>query len=466
MTVVYFLISILFLILIHEWGHFAAARYFGVGVEKFSIGFGKALIAYTDVKTGTCWQLGPIPLGGFVGLLGEKTEESVPTSPRLVAGKPFMHAPLHAKIVILLAGVTVNLLFAVLAYGVLAYASANPALPLLAKPVAGSASFAADVQSGDLVISVNNSAVASWRDVQVRLLENGDFDQSKTNAVELSVRRANELITLKLLPQAKPSSISTNTSQEAILGLQLQTQGLIVQGFAELSSAKEAGMLAGDILVSINGVQIDQSNVLIDSLKNYQSSQNGVEMMIERQSKTMQLKVIPIADEQKNYKIGVQFALNPQLSERGIAPIMAMKEGFSTAYLASILTVKALGKFLSNPLKNDQLAGPVTIAKTAKISADRGWQAALAFLAGLSVSVGVLNLLPVPVLDGGQVLYHLGRSALLRLGFIGGLNLSHPNAGSKAILFDKIWLAIGLAFVVLLTLAAFYTDFMRLMSAQ
>jgi regulator of sigma E protease len=176
--------------------------------------------------------------------------------------------------------------------------------------------------------------------------------------------------------------------------------------------------------------------------------------------------VFPVADDQKSYKIGVQFALNPQLSEQGITPFLAAKEGFSTCYLASTLTIKALGKFLTNPFESDQLAGPLTIAKTAKTSADQGWKAALAFLAGLSVSVGVLNLLPVPVLDGGQVLYHLGRSTLLRLGLISVLNLSHPNTDSKAVVFDKIWLAIGLTFVVLLTFAAFYTDFMRLMSAQ
>ena len=468
MTVVYFLISILFLILIHEWGHFAAARFFGIGVEKFSIGFGKALFSYTDAQTGTRWQLGPVPLGGFVGLLGEKENAPDATLARTVQGKPFMQAPLHAKIVVLLAGVTVNLLFAALAYGVLAYNVANPALPIVSAPPADSPAQKGNVQSGDLIVSVNNQFVASWRDVQVSLI--GAVD---TNAagdppeVKLVILRAEKTIERMLTPLKLDSEPArAPLAPEARLGLRLQATGLSVQGFAADSAAERAGLQREDILTHIDGQKIDHQTVLIAYLQAYSPTQTGVALDFQRAGKAMQLKIVPAIDASGAYKLGVQFAPLAQLSEESVSPVAAVREGFASAYLASELTVRALLKFLRNPLKSEELAGPVTIAKTAKASAERGWQTALAFLAGLSVSVGVLNLLPVPILDGGQVLYHLGRSTLIWLKKMAFLRARPLGSERIAVYFDKIWLGLGVSFVLLLTIAAFYTDFQRIISGQ
>jgi regulator of sigma E protease len=138
MTVLYFLATIVLLVVIHEWGHFATARFFGVGVRSFTVGFGKQFVSWVDPKTGTSWGIAPYPVGGYVGLLGEKDAADAAEQPT-VTGKPFMNAPLHAKLVILFAGPFVNLLFAALLYAVLAYSSPNPALPILATPPAGGA---------------------------------------------------------------------------------------------------------------------------------------------------------------------------------------------------------------------------------------------------------------------------------------------------------------------------------------
>lgn len=466
MTLVYFLISILFLILIHEWGHFAAARFFGIGVEKFSIGFGKALFSYTDRSTGTRWQMGPIPLGGFVGLLGEKADDSPSASVGSVQGKPFMQAPLHAKIIVLLAGVTVNLMFAVVAYAWLAFNVANPALPIVSAPAQSSPAHEARIESGDLILSVNGQTVQSWRDVQVSLINALEPQSSSPQSgVKLEVLRGGKPLQLELAaPELDGTAGKATAPVEELLGLRLRALGLKVQGFSPASASEQAGVQLEDFLTRVDGLTIDHQSVLIDRLKAYNPDSLGVELAFTRGGEPQQLRVVPLKDSQGAYKLGIQFAAIPQLSEQAVSAGQSIKEGFATTYLASILTVKALFKFLRNPLKSEELAGPVTIAKTAKASADRGWQAALAFLAGLSVSVGVLNLLPVPVLDGGQVLYHLGRSAiswLKKLKLFGSWALKSE---SSAVIFDKIWLSFGVAFVVLLTVAAFYTDFQRILS--
>jgi regulator of sigma E protease len=168
--------------------------------------------------------------------------------------------------------------------------------------------------------------------------------------------------------------------------------------------------------------------------------------------------VTPKRDAQNTYKIGVQFAGAPKLGERTVDALQALQDGVITAYTASVLTVKAFGAFLLKPFASDQLAGPITIAQTAKASADRGLMAALAFVAGLSISVGVLNLLPVPMLDGGQIVYHLLRSSALRLGVSQRFRFKISIVEN----LNKAWSSIGIAFVFVLTLLAFFTDFKRL----
>jgi regulator of sigma E protease len=156
--------------------------------------------------------------------------------------------------------------------------------------------------------------------------------------------------------------------------------------------------------------------------------------------------------------MGVQFAGIPKLGERTVDAAQAVQDGVMTAYTASVLTVKAFGAFLLKPFASDQLAGPITIAQTAKASADRGLMAALAFVAGLSISVGVLNLLPVPMLDGGQIVYHLLRSGALRFGVSQRFRFKMTTVEN----LNKVWFSMGIAFVLVLTLLAFFTDFKRL----
>jgi regulator of sigma E protease len=442
------------------------ARFFNVGVETFSIGFGKALFAYTDPKTGTCWQLGPIPLGGFVALKGEKTDPSSIVSSACVQGRPFISAPLHAKVAILVAGVAVNLFFAAITYTCLAYGSMNPARPILASPVSGSLAAIAGIQSGDEVVAFDGDSVSSWRDIQMKLLA---LDEAHT-PIELKVLRGDRAVNIRLT-LARTQDLHSNNmmsvqSLEEELGLRLRAIGMSIQGFAPDSPAERAGLRTHDLLTHLDTRPLEYSTNLKDALNNYSPSQNGMVFDALRGDEKIKITIRPALDANKLYKLGVQFAPVALLNEHGITLFAAVQHGFSDAYLATLLTVKALFQFLKHPFSNDQLAGPITIAKTAKASADRGWESALAFLAGLSVSVGVLNLLPVPVLDGGQVLYHLIRASFGRLARLGAVPSYILQEQKIRHAIEKLWVSFGVAFVVFLTVTAFYTDIMRLLSSQ
>lgn len=444
MTVLYFLATIVLLVVIHEWGHFVLARFFGVGVRSFTVGFGKQFISWVDPKTGTSWGLAPYPIGGYVGLLGEK-EAALSALETKVVGNPFMTAPLHAKLLILLAGPMVNLVFAALVYSFLTFNGPNSAVPLLAAPGATSAAALAGLQSGDLITQVNGASVASWRDVQTELLH---IDSGQI--VTLGIAGSSELKSLTM-----PSPI-TQKSADEILGLRLFSKGLVIQLLLPEGAAFQAGMKVGDVMLQINGKVIDHPDVLIDVLRFFKQDSPPIEIEVDRSGQKAVAYVTPLRDANQVYRIGVQFAGLPQLNEESVSVFDALKDGFKTAYEASLLTIKAFGSFLLKPFNSDQLAGPITIAKTAKASADKGWMAALAFVAGLSISVGVLNLLPVPVLDGGQIVYHTVKSVAEAVGLKFKISVSER--------LNHWWISLGVSFVIMLTLLAFFTDFKRLFS--
>jgi regulator of sigma E protease len=445
MTVLYFLATIVLLVVIHEWGHFATARFFGVGVRSFTVGFGKQFVSWVDPKTGTSWGIAPYPVGGYVGLLGEK-EAAEATNDPTVTGKPFMYAPLHAKLAILFAGPLVNLLFAALLYAVLSYTAPSQPLPILATPPAGSAAAIAGLQSGDEITAINEQTINHWRDLQVALLQASTGDTVRLRTAKGEVKNA-----------VIPSVLKTQTIDD-VMGLRLYTNGLQVQMLVPDAPAATSGMKVGDVLQTINSLVIDHPAVLLTYLQRYKEGDEALNIGVSRAGEQAVAKVTPKRDAQNTYKIGVQFAGVPKLGTQSVEATQALQDGVTTAYTASVLTVKAFGAFLLKPFASDQLAGPITIAQTAKASADRGLMAALAFVAGLSISVGVLNLLPVPMLDGGQIVYHLLRSSALRLGVSQRFRFKISMVEN----LNKAWSSVGIAFVLILTLLAFFTDFKRL----
>jgi regulator of sigma E protease len=246
MIVIYFFATIVLLVVIHEWGHFATARFFDVGVCSFTVGFGKQFVSWVDPKTGTSWGIAPYPVGGYVGLLGEKEASEAANEPT-VTGKPFMDAPLHAKLAILFAGPLVNLVFATVLYAALAYSA--PPQPLLASPPAGSVAAVAGLQSGDEIASINEQPIRHWRDLQVTLLQASTGDTVRIGTSKGNIKSA-----------VIPTFLKTQTIDDA-MGLRLYTNGLQVQMLVPDAPAATSGMKVGDVLQMINGVAIDHPAV-------------------------------------------------------------------------------------------------------------------------------------------------------------------------------------------------------------
>jgi regulator of sigma E protease len=357
-----------------------------------------------------------------------------------------MDAPLHAKLAILFAGPLVNLVFAAVLYAVLAYYAPPQPLTILASPTAASAAAVAGLQSGDQVVAVNERTIHHWRDLQLALLQASAGETVRLRTITGEVKNA-----------VIPIALNKQTIDET-MGLRLYTNGLQVQMLVANAPAAASGMKVGDVLRTINGVTIDHPAVLLGFLQRYKDSDEPLNIGVSRAGELAVASVTPKRDAQNNYKIGVQFAALPKLGERSVDAARAVQDGVTTAYTASVLTVKAFGAFLLKPFDSEQLAGPITIAQTAKASADRGIMSALAFVAGLSISVGVLNLLPVPMLDGGQIVYHALRSGALRLGVSQQFRFKIHTIEN----LNKAWSSAGIAFVLVLTLLAFFTDFKRL----
>jgi regulator of sigma E protease len=463
MTVIYFLATILLLVAVHEWGHFIMARLFGVGVRSFTIGFGKQCIAWQDQKTGTSWGIAPFPLGGYVGLLGEKNNHDGSHEPHplnrnkiaiAVQGKPFVTAPLHAKLLILFAGPCANIVLAAMLYAGLAYTAPNLPLPVLAKPWVGSPAELAGLQSGDRLRLLNGQKMQNWHDVQRSLL---DLKSGETIAVTIERQMDDELKIRSMSLVSTTSMVkrdSEKTSTER-LGLQLATQGLLINDVLPNTAAAQAGVQLGDVMQTLDGVVIDSPDVLFRALKRYDVQLNQpLVFTVLRNHKILTLSITPFKSMDGAFKIGVQFAGIFSLTVQKLTLLDALNSGVLDAYTAAHLTLQAFGRFLLKPLTSNELGGPISIAKVAKSSVDQGWSSTLAFLASLSISIGVLNLLPIPMLDGGQILYHLG-AKILR---VGGLTFKIQDRCDLKN-FNIAWNYLGLFFVFFVTFIALATDF-------
>ncbi len=460
MSTIYFLIAVVVLVGIHEWGHFIAARIFGVGIVCFTIGFGRQFIFWIDSKTGTSWGIAPFPLGGYVKLLGEKNSDKKSDSylntsvNRVVAGKAFMTTPLYAKVLILLAGPLANIISAVFMYTFLAYHSPSSPLPIIAQPVSGTAAQLSGLYSGDQIINLNGQVLNSWRDLQMALLK-ADTDE----LLELTVLRTIKHTDGTLL-NTKLNLISSNYSPvvkktpEDQLGLRLSTQGILLDEIVGAGPAAQAGLRKGDTLNAVNGTLIDDYEILFNELSRYKSdSLIGLDLIVFRNGIQYSFNVKPIKDKQGNYKIGIKFSGLFINNQKPRTLIDSLYSGIDDTYTASYLTIKALSRVISSPFTSNEVGGPIAIANIANDSVERGWVSIVGFLAGLSISIGVLNLLPIPMLDGGQIIYHLIRQIAFKTGLISKMKGKIiPNY------LNKIWSYIGLAFVSFLTLIALKTD--------
>jgi regulator of sigma E protease len=445
-----FLVTVGVLVIIHELGHYAAARMMDVKILRFSVGFGRPLWVRRRGPDQTEWVVAAIPLGGFVKMLDEREGEVSPQE----APRAFNRKSVAARIFIVLAGPIANLLLAVLLYWALFIAGLPGVKAMVAAPAPATAAAAAGLADGDTIRAIGADTVETWNDVRWYLLKDAVRHDDATIEVE-SAGGAHATRRIEL------SGISKDDLDHDFLG-KLGLKPFRPRAPAQLgrllpgSAAERAGLAEGDRIVSISGKPVAtwfDFTALVAA-----SPGKPLDLEVERQGRRFVLHVVPdtvTEGEARIGRLGVEAGdeTRRELERMRIIvrydPFTAMGKAVAKVADLCVFTVKMLARMVVGQVSWRNLSGPITIADYAGQSAQLGWIAWFGFLALVSVSLGVLNLLPIPLLDGGHLVYYFAE-------IVKGSPVSERTM--------EIGQRFGLALLLGLTFFAFYNDINRLLS--
>jgi regulator of sigma E protease len=410
MTALYMIIGTLValgvLVTFHEFGHFWVARRCGVKVLRFSVGFGTPLLRWHD-RHGTEFVVAAIPLGGYVKMLDER-EGDVP--PALV-DQSFNRKPVGQRIAIVAAGPIANFLLAIVFFWALAMLGTQQVRPVIGAVEPASLAASAGLVAGQEIVSVDGKATNGWSAVNLQLVRRlGESGVLRVGVLDegATAERQHEIKLDQWLKGAdEPDPIQS-------LGLR-PWRPVISPVLAEIDPkgpAAAAGLKTGDKLLSLDGVALNDWQQVVDSVRARPEAK--VQLRVERDGAVLDMPVT-LARKGEGQASGGYLGAGVKggewpanmLREVSYGPLEAVGEGLSRTWNMSILTLESLKKMLFGELSVKNLSGPITIAKVAGASAQSGVGDFLNFLAYLSISLGVLNLLPIPVLDGGHLLFYL-----------------------------------------------------------
>ncbi|GJG95543.1 RIP metalloprotease RseP [Cupriavidus pauculus] len=462
-TVIAFIVALCILIFVHEMGHYLAARACGVKVLRFSIGFGRPLARWVSRgRDRTEWTLAAIPLGGYVKMLDER-ERDPETDPPIDAAelpRAFNRQPVGKRFIIVAAGPLANFALAIALYLVLFAGGMREPVPVLATPVANTVAAQAGVRDGDRVLSLTandqTEPVRSWNDLRMAVFAQGFGDARAVLRVR-GTDGAERDIALGRLPD---TGGNPELDPLATLGLALKGGPVTITEIVPDSAAQRADLRAGDKVVAWQGQPLTQAGELIRGVraKPGQDVTLGIERAGQRLDVTVKLDAAPGgkagADGEPAPMVGKLGAALNQAVQTDVVRYpftQALARAADQVWSTSTLSLKLLGKMLVGQASLQNLSGPLTVADYAGRAANMGWQPFVSFLALVSVSLGVLNLLPIPVLDGGHLLYYC-------VEFLTG----RPVPDHWQAMLQKV----GIACILLLTSLALFNDVSRLFLAR
>lgn len=444
-TVLSFLVAIGILVVVHEFGHFLAARLMGVKVLRFAVGFGRPLLTKRYGRDQTELALCILPLGGYVKMLDEREG---PVAPHEL-GRAFNRASVGRRLLIVAAGPIANFLLAILFYWVL-FVHGIPAIkPLIGEPAPNTPAAHAGLNSGDEIVAVDGAPVDSFQELRLSLLKHA----LSGGNVELRLRN-NAPVQLAL------GGITRDDVEQDVLnklGIRPYDPPIppVVGMLLPNGVAASAGLRVNDRVLAIDAAPTATWQAVVSKVR--ASAGRPLSLEIERGGQKLNLSLTPAAELHGNQSIG-KIGAGPKLDERWLAEIRteirygpwdSLERSVQKTWEMSVFTLEMMGRMVMGQVSWRNLSGPLTIADYAGQSAQMGWLSFISFLALVSISLGVLNLLPVPLLDGGHLMYY--SFEVLR---------GRP-VSERAI---ELGSRIGMAILFLLMVLALYNDLARLTS--
>ncbi|AIF49046.1 RIP metalloprotease RseP [Dyella japonica] len=399
-SVFWLLVTLGVLVTFHEFGHYWVARRCGVKVLRFSVGFGKAIWKRVG-KDGTEYQVAMIPLGGYVKMLDAREGEVDPA----LAGQEFTGKPVWQRIAIVAAGPGFNLIFTLIAFWLMFLVGKPDVAPVIAA-VPQSIAAEAGVHAGDRILSVNGHAVSTWSD-SMDAVANGLLGREP---LPMDVRGTDGTMRHLVLPLNQLPAGQPIDQYFDKLGLKLAPSPAIVATVLPGKPASTGGMQGGDRIVSLNGTAIDSFEEFQRQVPQEAAKSPTLAIVVDRAGKTLPLSVTArmesLEGQPTAWVIGVKFADREQAILR-YGPLKAAGASLETTWNSATSTFNMIGKMLTGQASTKNLSGVIGIAQVANASASMGVGWFFSFLAMVSLSLAILNLMPIPVLDGGWLLYYL-----------------------------------------------------------
>ncbi|AZZ98901.1 sigma E protease regulator RseP [Pseudoalteromonas sp. R3] len=399
-----FIVALGILVAVHEYGHFWVARKAGVKVLRFSIGFGKPLVRWHD-KLGTEYVIAAIPLGGYVRMLDERVDEVEASEQHL----SFNNKPVLSRIAISAAGPLANFIFAIFALALMYMVGVQNAKPIVGGVTTNSIAELAQVQSGDRIISVDEQLVQSWQEVTFALMSG--LGESE---VILKVQDSKGQLALRQLDTRQWRLDEQDVPPLTSVGIEPYRPNLKLEiaQVAKGSAAEAGGLEVGDKLLRYNNESLDSWEQFVQLVQT--SAQKRSHLVVQRAGEEIDLYPTPQGREDSagvlTGYLGVVPVLEPwpegYIETRQYGVFDSIVLGVKKTYDLTALSFEMIGNLLTGQVSVKNLSGPVGIAVGAGNSVSYGFVAFLGFLALISVNLGVFNLLPLPVLDGGHLMYY------------------------------------------------------------
>lgn len=449
-SVLAFVVAIGVLVTVHEFGHFIVARAMGIKVLRFSVGFGKPLYTWKRRGDSTEYVIAALPLGGYVKMLDEREGDVAPAELPLA----FNRQPLQKRFAVVLAGPVFNLVFAVLAYWAIFMIGIPGIKPVVGEIRSGSIAATAGFVSQDLIVDVNGEPTPTWETAMLRLFE-GVMRGDTVSVKVLTPTGQRRSLTLNIVD---PRSLTEPGKLLDGLGLSQWTPAIppVIGQIADDGSARASGLKSGDRVVSVAGARVDSWQQLVKLLQ--VSPGKTLDMVIDRDGRSIPVKLkvgVQRAQDGKEIgHIGAAVRIPPDFgarlrAEQRYNPAVALWHAVKRTAGMCWLTLDAAGNMVIGNVSWHNLSGPIDIAQYAGYSAQSGLVPFLMFLAIVSISLGVLNLLPIPLLDGGHVLYYA-------LELVKGSPVSQRT--------EIVGQRVGIALLLMLMFFAVYNDLSRLLS--